>query len=130
LWTRHVARVVGEGTFTSVVNGHRQSKHIVPLSFGSPVNGNQPPAVALELVPSASPLVAPASIVLKASASDADGRVAKVAFYEGCDKIGESIAAPYRLSVSSLSPPEHTSFPPKRPTTRVPRTWSPARRWK
>ena len=47
-------------------------------------------------------LLAPATVTLGATASDNDGTVELVEFYEGTNKLGEGTNAPYSLTVSNL----------------------------
>lgn len=46
---------------------------------------------------------APANISIAATASDADGTVAKVEFYEGLNKLGEDLTAPYNFSWNNVA---------------------------
>lgn len=68
---------------------------------GAYVSANALPVVALSSPANGATFAPGANITLTATASDADGTVAKVEFYEGADKIGESLAAPYRYTWSS-----------------------------
>lgn len=63
----------------------------VPLT----VAPNQPPQVALTSPQADQPFVAPATVKLAADASDADGRVVKVAFYQGGSLLSTVSQAPY-----------------------------------
>ena len=47
--------------------------------------------------------VAPANITINANASDSDGTVSKVEFFNGATKLGESLAAPYSLAWNNVS---------------------------
>ena len=47
-------------------------------------------------------LSAPATLSLAATATDADGTVAKVEFFGGATKLGEATAAPFLLSVADV----------------------------
>ncbi|MBC7485260.1 MAG: RICIN domain-containing protein [Cytophagaceae bacterium] len=62
---------------------------------------NQAPSVTLTAPANGTSLNAPASIAITANASDADGSVAKVEFYNGTAKIGEDLTAPYAYTVSN-----------------------------
>ena len=64
---------------------------------------NQAPAVALTAPANGSSFMAPAGFTLAASATDSDGTVARVEFYQGATKLGEDTAAPYSLAVSGLA---------------------------
>jgi hypothetical protein len=74
---------------------------VVRSSASSSAPNNVPPTVTL-----ASPgsnLIAPASLVLSANASDSDGSIAKVEFFNGGTKLGESTTAPYTFAWPSVA---------------------------
>jgi Bacterial Ig domain/Calcineurin-like phosphoesterase/Purple acid Phosphatase, N-terminal domain len=56
---------------------------------------NQPPSVALTAPTSGSIVTAPAAFTLTASASDADGSIARVEFYQGSTLLATDTTAPY-----------------------------------
>ncbi|MDI4631696.1 discoidin domain-containing protein [Pelomonas sp. V22] len=64
---------------------------------------NQAPTVSLTGPANGSSYTAPASLVLTATAADADGTVSKVEFFAGATKIGESLSAPYSFSWSGVT---------------------------
>jgi hypothetical protein len=64
---------------------------------------NLPPVVALTSPLDGATTFAPATLTLSATASDPDGTVAKVEFYQGAIKIGEDMAAPFEYTTSALS---------------------------
>lgn len=64
---------------------------------------NQPPTVALTAPADGTLLTAPASVLLTASASDPDGSIGKVEFYQGATKLGEDFTAPYEYSLTNLA---------------------------
>ena len=67
------------------------------------LTANQAPVVSL-IAPSAnSVLVAPANVSLAASASDADGSIAKVEFFQGTTLLGTATAAPYTVTWSNVA---------------------------
>jgi hypothetical protein len=78
------------------------------LRLVAPVSANRPPIVSLQAPLDGSSYSAPASLILEASASDADGSVAKVEFYAGSTKLGEAAATPYRLPLGQLSAGNYT----------------------
>lgn len=47
------------------------------------------------------------SVTLAVNASDSDGSIAKVEFFDGINKIGEDSAYPYKLKIDNLIPGEH-----------------------
>lgn len=59
------------------------------------VVANAPPSVSLTAPSSAASFIAPANINISANASDSDGTISKVEFFQGETKLGESIASPY-----------------------------------
>jgi hypothetical protein len=65
---------------------------------------NVTPSVAWAGPAAGSVFTAPASIALAATASDADGSVSRVEFYEGGARIGEAATAPYGLLWSGMAP--------------------------
>ena len=76
---------------------------------GARAAAQNPPASAAPSVSLTSPAVgsrfnAPATITLAANASDADGTVSKVEFFNGTVKLGESLTAPYSHEWVNPSP--------------------------
>ena len=71
---------------------------------------NNPPTVALTSPAKNENLAAPASVSLSANASDLDGSVTRVEFFEGANKIGESqaTASPYTASWNNVQPGRYT----------------------
>ena len=63
----------------------------------SPVPGNQPPSVSLTAPSSGAVFTAPASITLSATASDTDGAIGRVDFYDGATRLGSDTSNPYSL---------------------------------
>jgi Bacterial Ig domain/PA14 domain/Secretion system C-terminal sorting domain len=66
------------------------------------------PANQLPLVSITSPInnavfIAPANIILQATASDGDGTVQKVEFYNGTIKLGEALVAPYSFAWNTVT---------------------------
>jgi hypothetical protein len=59
---------------------------------------NKPPVVSLTNPLNNSSFVAGSFITLAASASDTDGSIAKVEFYNGTTKLGEDLSSPYTFS--------------------------------
>ena len=84
-----VAAVAGGGSVTSAV-------------VAVTVNPDQPPTVTLTAPASGASYGAPATISITATASDPDGSIAKVEFYQGASKLGESAGAPYSWTWSAV----------------------------
>jgi hypothetical protein len=64
---------------------------------------NKPPTVALTSPANGATFNAPATVQLAATASDADGTVAKVEFFRGKTLIGTVTAAPYNLTWANVA---------------------------
>ena len=79
------------------INGNGLLQLVVPVAV------NQPPSVTLTAPANGSSFTAPAAVTLAATATDSDGSVAKVEFYQGSDKVGEDTVAPYQFTTASLS---------------------------
>ena len=56
---------------------------------------NQPPIVSISSPTKSTAFIAPATITIDANASDPDGSVTKVEFFNGASKLGEITSAPY-----------------------------------
>ena len=80
----------------------------VTVQVTSPAPANQAPTVALTSPTNSATFAAPASVTLTANASDSDGAIAKVEFYNGSSKIGESTTSPYRFVWTSVSANPYT----------------------
>ncbi|MBI5937842.1 MAG: hypothetical protein HY850_08345 [Betaproteobacteria bacterium] len=63
---------------------------------------NQPPQVTLTSLQAGQAFVAPATVRLSADASDADGKVTKVAFYQDGSLLGTASQAPYVYDWSNV----------------------------
>ena len=83
--------------------------------------GNSPPAVVLTEPANGATYTAPATVNLAATASDAEGTVAKVEFFNGAAKLGEDLATPYSFTWSGVgagtysvthAPPTTSARPP------------------
>jgi lysozyme family protein len=82
---------IGASTTSSAVN----------ISVGSAAN--QPPTVSITSPSSGAVFTAPASVIVNATAADANGTVSRVEFYNGATKLGEDLTAPYSYSWSSVA---------------------------
>ncbi len=82
------------------------------LRLVAPANPtNQPPTVTLDALAAGTTYTAPATFLISASASDADGSVARVEFYAGLTKIGETTSAsPASATVTLATPGRHRLF--------------------
>jgi hypothetical protein len=69
---------------------------------------NSPPMVTITNPSSSATLSAPASLVLRATASDTDGTVTNVQFFQGAVSLGNATASPYSVTVNSLAAGDYT----------------------
>ncbi|SFH06693.1 Por secretion system C-terminal sorting domain-containing protein [Pontibacter chinhatensis] len=81
---------IGAATISAVVN----------ITVSAPAN--TPPTVQLTAPADNSTFTAPATITLTASASDADGSIARVEFYQGTTKLGEDLTSPYSFAWANI----------------------------
>jgi len=72
------------------------------------VQGDSPPAVTLTQPANGATFIAPATVGLAATASDADGTVTKVEFFNGATKLGEDTTAPYSYTWSAVTAGSYT----------------------
>ncbi|NEM97762.1 N,N-dimethylformamidase beta subunit family domain-containing protein [Pontibacter burrus] len=86
-------------------NTYQASNYWVDVVFVTDGGGssNQPPTVALTSPTNNTIYTAPANIQLSANASDSDGSIAKVEFYNGTTKLGEDTSTPYSYSWSNVA---------------------------
>ena len=79
------------------------------LTSGEPSGStNTQPVVNITSPENESQFTAPASISITASASDADGSVTKVEFYNGTTKLGEDLTSPYAFTWNNVSAGNYT----------------------
>lgn len=69
---------------------------------------NQLPTVSFTSPAAGSVFTAPAAITLSATASDADGSISKVEFFNGTTKLGEDLTAPYSFTWSGVAAGSYT----------------------
>ena len=101
---------LGSGSYTYTA---RASDNLGATTISAAVTitvtrANLSPAVSLTYTSPDPNLLAPASIVLKASATDADGTVNRVEFFQGSTKLGEKLIAPYQFTATNLGAGSYT----------------------
>jgi hypothetical protein len=72
----------------------------VATATTAPAAVNLPPAVNLTAPASGSSAFAPNAVTLIAAASDPDGNITKVEFFDGLNKVGEDVSAPYSVTLN------------------------------
>jgi hypothetical protein len=97
------------GRVTVVVTATSSSAVVSGIFFDS-IGGtqNHPPVVAMTSPAANAAFTAPATVVLGAAATDADGTVEKVAFYTGSTLIGTVTTAPFVLTCSNVAAGTYT----------------------
>ncbi|MFN3405925.1 MAG: cellulase family glycosylhydrolase [Cytophagaceae bacterium] len=75
---------------------------------GSTTPVNQAPSVSVTSPSNQASFTAPASITINASASDPDGSIAKVEFFNGSVKLGEDLTSPYSYSWNNVAAGSYT----------------------
>jgi hypothetical protein len=74
----------------------------------TPAAVNLPPSVTITNPPNNTVLAAPASLTLRATASDSDGAVAHVQFFQGAGSLGNVGNSPYSVPVNNLPAGDYT----------------------
>ncbi len=74
---------------------------VVNVSVTNPAN--QSPSVAITSPANNASFTAPATVAISATASDADGNIARVEFFNGPTKLGEDLSSPYSFSWSGVA---------------------------
>ena len=97
---------VGPDQFSFVTDDGRALS--VPATIAISVNANAAPIVTLTSPTNNAFVPAPADVPLGATASDPDGSIALVEFFEGGNKIGEATNSPYALVWSNTPPGTYT----------------------
>jgi hypothetical protein len=95
------AKSAGQYALTAQVTDNRGAVTVsqdVPIT----ISANTPPTVSLIAPASGASFTAPATVNLGASASDADGSIAKVEFYQGATLIGTATSAPYAYAWTAV----------------------------
>jgi RHS repeat-associated protein len=95
----------GSHTLTARATDNRNGQ---TLSAPVSITVNSPPTATLTAPVSGASFNPPATVTLTATASDTDGAVVKVEFYQGAILIGTATAAPYAASWSVLAPGTYT----------------------
>jgi hypothetical protein len=93
---------VGSHSLRAVATDNRgtaatSATHTVTVTTSTPPSSNRPPSVSLTAPSPGASFTAPASIGLSATASDTDGTVARVEFYQGSTRIGIDATSPYSV---------------------------------
>jgi PKD repeat protein len=95
----------GSLTIEAIPAGYRYVHGVDPPAGGTPPN--QPPTVSITGPADNAVTQAPGSFTITADASDTDGTVSKVEFYDEATKIGEDTSSPYSFSWTGITAGDH-----------------------
>ncbi len=84
--------------FTGATGGVASRQTITSFIFAF----NNPPQITLIAPVDGAVFTAPTNVVLSASASDPDGSISKVEFFQGATKLGETNNAPYQITWNNV----------------------------
>jgi hypothetical protein len=73
--------------------------------------GNTAPTVSITSPLSGSTFSQGSTVSIQANASDADGTIAKVEFFQGATKLGEDLSSPYTFNWSNVSVGNYSVHP-------------------
>jgi hypothetical protein len=93
---------VAQGTYTLTAKAYDNVGAVTTSSAVSVTVNNAVPAVALTAPANGATYNAPATVALSATASDPNGTIARVEFYNGAALLGTSTSAPYAYTWSSV----------------------------
>lgn len=82
-------------------SGAAATSALINITVNNPTNSA--PAVSINSPANNATFSAPASIAISANASDTDGAIAKVEFFQGSTKLGEDVTAPYTYNWTGVA---------------------------
>ncbi len=101
---------VAAGTYTLTAKAY-DNLNAVTTSAPVPITvnaSNTPPIVAITQPLTGTSFYSPATVNITATASDADGTITKVRFYQGSTLLGEDTSAPYTWTIANLANGNYT----------------------
>ncbi|WP_211354886.1 glycosyl hydrolase family 18 protein [Tenacibaculum adriaticum] len=102
---------VSAGSYTISVKAYDNASSTATSSVAVTVSGsggNQLPTVSITSPQSGTSFIAGDNIIISANASDADGSVSKVEFYNGATLLGQSTSSPYSYTWSNVPTGSYT----------------------
>jgi len=90
-------------TYSNVLHAVVSVPTIVTTYSGVGKIGNAAPVVTVSSPENNAQFIAPATITIQAAASDSDGNISKVEFYNGSAKLGEDITSPYSYTWTNVA---------------------------
>jgi hypothetical protein len=97
----------GDYNFAAVATDNGGLSATNTITVHVQITPNQPPSVSITNPVDGAIFMAPASFQLAASASDSDGSVTNVQFFEGTASLSNFTAAPFIMPVNSLTPGDY-----------------------
>ena len=85
-------------------SGAKTTSTPVSITVNPATPGNQPPVISISSPASGSTYTAPATVAISANASDPDGTITKVEFFNGSTKLGERSSAPWSFTWNNVQP--------------------------
>ena len=86
----------------TVAGGQAESLTALPVANNRSAPANQPPSVTISSPTKGNAFIAPATVTIESTATDPDGTVSKVEFYNGGVKLGERTTAPWSFTWKDL----------------------------
>jgi chitinase len=106
--TNMTSSTVADGKLISCPNTTSPLVNKINAVFASGSTGNQPPTISISSPANNASFTAPASITLQANASDADGTISKVEFFNGSTSLGRATASPYQITWNNVAAGTYT----------------------
>src|SRR6185437_16309346 len=100
-WTNVAAGTYSITAKATDASGNSTTSTAVSIKVNAPAN--QPPVVSITAPANNASFTAPASVSITASASDPDGTVSSVQFFNGTTLLGTSTTAPYSFTWSNVA---------------------------
>src|SRR6266705_3538994 len=97
---------VATGSYTLTAKATDKNA-IATTSAPVTITVDTPPTVSISAPANNALFIAPASVTVSASASDTDGTVAKVDFFDGATPVGTATAAPFSVTLSNVAAGTH-----------------------
>ncbi|MBM4148578.1 MAG: hypothetical protein FJ224_05995 [Lentisphaerae bacterium] len=97
-----------DGSGTDYAEGASYTANAAATLYAKWQADNQAPSCALTAPTNGATFTAPASITLTADASDTDGTVVKVEFFNGATKLGEDTTSPYQYDWTGVAAGAYT----------------------
>ncbi len=97
---------VATGSYTLTAKA-TDNNAIATSSAPVTITVDTPPTVSISAPANNALFIAPASVTVSASASDTDGTVAKVDFFDGATPVGTATAAPFSVTLSNVAAGTH-----------------------